>query len=107
MASDEFEPYVVCRVEGTRVDCALWIMPDGRKSLALFFTADKASQYQQGLKLGTDWRVVRPSQFELVKMFKASLAGGVRQAVLDPDTESANRIFDLREVLSGMGELEG
>lgn len=104
--ADRFDPYVVCRVVGTRVDCALWILPDGRKSLALFMTDERATQYRDSLKLGDEWRVIRPSQAELMKLLLASYQGGVRQAVLDPDVESASHLFDLREVLVDMGALD-
>jgi hypothetical protein len=105
-AADQFDPYVVCRVVGARVDCALWILPDGRQSLALFLTELRAAQYRDALKLGDDWRVVRPTQSELVKLLSASYGSGVRQAVLDPDVESAGRLFDLRQVLHEMGALD-
>lgn len=103
-ADDQFDPYVVCRVVGARVDCTLWILPDGRKSLALFMTAEQATAYRDSLKLGNEWRVVQPTPAELRKVLKASYEGGVEQAVLDPSVDSANRLFELKQVLQAMGE---
>ncbi len=104
--ADEFHPYVLCRFGQSTLECALWIMPDSKKSLALFLTAEQAEAYRQSLTLGEDWRVVQPSERELIQVLKASFGSGIRQAVLDPNIESADRLFDLQHVLQEMGVLD-
>jgi len=105
MATDEFEPYVLCRTESTRLSCALWTLPDGKQSLALFLTQDAALTYRNGLGFGAEWNVVHPSQRELLEILRASYQSGIRHAVLDPDPQSASRLFDLEHVLREMGAL--
>lgn len=103
MADDEFEPFVLFRVQGEQFECALWKLPDGAQAIALFMNEPAAMAYRNGLKYGDDWQVSQPSPRELVQVFKASVRGGIKHAVLDPDPQSANRLFDLEHVLRAMG----
>jgi hypothetical protein len=102
---DQFEPYVLCRVAGHRLECALWTMPDGKPALALFLTSATALAYRDAMRLDEQWKVVRPARRDLVQILKSSHASGVANAVLDPDLESARYVFVLKHVLQQLGEL--
>ena len=57
---DELDPYLVYRVEGAQVECAVWQLKDGPTALALFLSSESATAYQLALGLGTEWKVFRP-----------------------------------------------
>lgn len=104
--NDEFEPYVLCRVEGGQLECALWSMPEGKSALALFRSDENAMTYRHALNLPDLWKVYRPSKVDLVQILKAGHESGVKHAVLDPDLESAKYVFVLKDVLVELGALE-
>ena len=105
--NDEFEPYVLYRVEGAQFECALWRMPNGQSALALFLTSDSAVSYREALRLGNDWKVFRPGKVDLVQILKTGYHNGIASAVLDPDLEAAKYVFALEHVLNELGALPG
>ncbi len=96
--TDEIEPYIVYRLEGAHLQCALWQLQQGDKALALFLSGDSALAYTAAAEL-VGWQVLRPSRPALLELFQAHDQAGIRYAVLDPDGEKAKRIFDLRAIL--------
>jgi hypothetical protein len=102
--SDEIQPYVVYRIDGDQMECALWQLKDGPKALALFLSGDAATSYRESANLGAEWKIFCPAKDALLQMLKSSYEAGIGCAVLDPDREKAKRIFNIREILSGVGE---
>jgi hypothetical protein len=102
--SEEIQPYIVYRIDGNQVECALWQLKEGQKALAFFLSGDSAISYRDSTSLGTDWRVLCPARENLVQLLKAYYQAGIEYAVLDPDLENAKRIFNIREILSTVEE---
>jgi hypothetical protein len=101
--SEEIEPYVVYRIDGDQMECALWQLKDGQKALALFLSGDTATSYRKSLHSGPEWMIFRPAKDALLQLLKACNQGGIDYAVLDPDLEKAKRIFDIQEILREVG----
>jgi len=102
--NDDILPYVVYRIAGEQIECALWQFKDGPRALALFFSGDAATAYQAAANLGTEWKIFCPVREDLLQILKASYAAGIGFAVLDPDQDKAKRIFDIRTILTTVGE---
>ena len=102
--SEEIQPYVVYRIDGDQVECALWQLKEGQKALAFFLSGDSAVSYRDSTSHGTDWKVLCPATENLVKLLKAYYQAGIEYAVLEPDLEKAKRIFNIRELLSAVAE---
>ncbi len=79
--------------------CAIWQLDEGPSALALFHTADSAVAYRQAAAIGAEWSVFQPVRNDLVAILKACHEGGILYAVLDPDGQSAKRIFPIADVL--------
>jgi hypothetical protein len=100
--SDEIEPYVVYRIDGEQMECALWQFKDGQKALALFLSGDAATSFKESAILGDEWKILRPAKAALLEMLKACYEDGIGYAVLDPDLEKAKRIFNIQEILNAI-----
>ena len=98
--SDEIDPFVVYRVAGRQMECALWTLDGGDRALALFLTADGAAGYLATAQLTEQWKVFRPSKHDLLQILRHCCEAGIRRAVLDPGADSAQRLFDLEHVLA-------
>ena len=103
--SDEIQPYVVYRIDGEQMECALWQFKDGQKDLALFLCGDAATSYRASANHGADWKIFCPTKEALLQMLKECHEAGIGYAVLDPDLEKAKRIFNIHEILDAAGEL--
>ena len=101
--NDEIQPYVVYRIEGEQMECALWQFKDGQKALALFLSGDAATTYRASANLGDEWKIFCPGKEALLQILKACHEGNVDYAVLDPDLEKAKRIFNIRDILNAVG----
>lgn len=101
--SDEIEPYVIYRIDGDQMVCALWQIEDGRKALALFLSGDAATSYLESACLGAQWKIFRPSKKVLLQLLNGGYQSGIGHAVLDPGLETAKRIFSIQEILHGIG----
>jgi len=95
----ELEPYLVMRRVGAKVECAIWKLASGEAAVALFSTEGRALAYPEAAQLSADWQVRQPDRATLVQIFHALSAEGIGFAVLDPDREQAQRLFDLQAVL--------
>lgn len=100
MSDDEIDPYVIYRVNGDRLECALWNLDGGGKALALFLTPESATAYLASAALDNAWKTFRPTKPDLWQIFDHSVRAGIRYAVLDPDNVQARRLFDLALVMS-------
>ena len=101
--SDEIEPYVVYRIDGDQLVCALWRIEDGREAIALFLSGDAATSYMESARLGAQWKIFRPAKKVLLQLMNGGYQSGIGHAVLDPGLETAKRIFSIREILHGAG----
>jgi hypothetical protein len=97
--ADEINPFLLYRLAGGQVECALWQIQEGGRALALFLTAESAARYHTASGLSAEWKVARPGRAGLLELARTAVAAGVRHAVLDPDHEKARRLFDLSEIL--------
>jgi len=100
--SDEIQPYVVYRIEGDQMECALWQFKDGQKALALFLSGDAATTYRASANLGDEWKIFCPAKDALLQLLKSCFEAGIGYAVLDPDLDKAKRIFNIREILTAV-----
>ncbi len=101
--SDEIEPYVIYRIDGEQMVCALWRIEDGREAIALFLSGDAATSYMESARLGAQWKIFRPAKRVLLRLLNGSYQSGIGHAVLDPGPESASRVFSIPEILRGAG----
>ncbi len=97
--NDEIEPYIVYRIDGEQMECALWQFKDGPKALALFLSGDAASTYTASAKSGPGWKMFCPAKETLLQLLKGCRDAGIEYAVLDPDNEKAKRIFRIHDIL--------
>jgi hypothetical protein len=102
--TDEIDPYLIYRVVGAEVECAIWQLKEGPTALALFLSGDSATAYQQAAGLGAEWKVFRPARGALLQLVGAAVQSGILYAVLDPDREKAKRVFDLQAILGTVKE---
>jgi len=102
--SDEIQPFVVYRIDGDQMECALWQFKDGQKALALFLSGDAATSYGASAHLGAEWKIFCPAKEVLLQMLKGCHEAGIGYAVLDPDLEKAKRIFNIDEILNAVEE---
>lgn len=96
--ADEIEPFVAYRLEGEKMDFAVWPMPDGAPALALFMTAELARAFLGGSTTG-DWRIVRPTKADLMKILEECWEAGTLKAVLDTGEQDKQMLFDIFDVL--------
>lgn len=98
--SDEIQPYVVYRIDGDQMACALWQLKDGPKAIALFLSGDSATSYIESTNRGTEWKIFCPAKEALGQLLKAAFyQAGIGYAVLEPDLEKAKRIFKIHDML--------
>lgn len=97
---DEILPYLVYRIAGDQMECALWTLDEGHKSLALFLSEQSATTYVDATSLGPEWKIYQPIRGDLLRILKHSCDSGILFAVLDPDRQTAKRLFDLRQILN-------
>jgi hypothetical protein len=105
--ADEVEPYVAYQVDGDKMDFALWPLAEGGRALALFLTAEAARAYLDGAQLAGDWRIVRPTKPDLLKILEECWEAGVLKAVLDTAQEGRQILFDIFEVLQASKQTGG
>ena len=102
--SDEIQPFVVYRIDGDQMECALWQFKDGQKALAIFLSGDAAVSYQAAANLGAEWKIFCPAKEALRQLLLGCREAGIGFAVLDPDLEKAKRIFNIHDILHAAGE---
>jgi hypothetical protein len=101
---EEIQPYVVYRIDGGQMECALWQFKQGPKALSLFLSGDSATSYRESANLGAEWKIFCPAKETLLQLLKSCNEAGIGYAVLDPDQEQAKRIFNIQEILNAVGE---
>lgn len=97
--ADEIYPFVIYRVDGQKVEFAMWRLAEGHDALALFLTDDNATTYQSAAKLEGEWKVYQPDRKALKEVLTECHTAGVRFAVLDPTGTEARTVFDLEQVI--------
>ena len=96
---DEVEPLVAYRLEGDKMDFAVWPLPDGAPALALFMTAEVAQAFLGGPTTSGGWRIVRPTKADLMKILEECWEAGTLKAVLDTGQQDKQVLFDIFDVL--------
>ena len=96
---EEIEPYLMFCLDGNQVECAVWVLKDGGKALALFLSGDAATSYRDAASLGPEWKIHRPAKNNLLQILRECQRAGILYAVLDPDLEKAKRMWNIQEVL--------
>lgn len=104
VVNDEVQPFVVYRIDGEQMECALWQFKDGPQALALFLSGDAATTYRSSANLGAEWKVFSPGRDVLLELLRGCNEAGIAYAVLDPDLTQAKRIFSIPQVLKTIGE---
>ncbi|WP_020468652.1 hypothetical protein [Zavarzinella formosa] len=97
--NDEIQPFVVYRIDGDQLECALWQLKDGQKAIALFLSADSATTYRTVASLGPEWKVFSPAREPLLELLRCAYQLGIKLAALEPDLQQAKRLFDIGEIL--------
>jgi hypothetical protein len=100
---EEIQPYILYRLDGGQLECALWRIKDGPKALALFLSEETAATYRTTGQLGDDWQIFRPARPALLELLKACAGAEVGYAVVDPTPEKAKRVFNIQEILAAVG----
>lgn len=106
-SNDEVEPYVAYRLDGEKMDFALWPLADGTRALALFVSAELAQQHLQGDVHADAWRIVRPAKNDLLKVLEECWEAGILHAVLETGQADQHLIFDILEVLQAERRANG
>lgn len=96
--ADEVEPFVAYRIEGDKMDFALRPLAEGGKALALFLTAEAATAFFEAAQLTDDWRIVRPTKRDLLRILEECWEAGTLHAVLEAQ-DGKQILFDIFEVL--------
>lgn len=102
--NDEIEPFVAYRVIGDKMEFALWPLADGAAALALFASAEAARTYLDGARFGPEWRVVRPTKPDLLRVLEECFEAGTLRAVLDTGQPDRQIVFELFDVLRAARE---
>lgn len=97
--TDEVEPFVAYRLDGDKMHFALWPLPEGGNALALFLTAETARGFLDSTQLSGDWRIVRPTKPDLLRILEECWEAGTLKAVLDTAQDGKQMLFDIFEVL--------
>lgn len=101
MLEHEIEPWIVSINES---QLALWQLSDPpAAALAFFSDQSRAEKYARGLE-ATHCQVLQPTRRELLGLMIQCYQQQILYAVLDPDSQSARRIFKLRDVLKAARE---
>ncbi|HQU43948.1 MAG TPA: hypothetical protein PK867_14110 [Pirellulales bacterium] len=101
---DEVEPFVAYRVDGDKMDFALWPVPNDERALALFISAEAARAFLDGVRTADEWRIVRPTKGDLMKILEECWEAGTLHAVLDTGQEGKQVLFDIFDVLQANRE---
>ena len=64
--SEELSPYLVYRLCGEQMECAVWTLNEGHKALALFLSQENAEAFVKATDLGSDWKVLCPARADLL-----------------------------------------
>lgn len=78
---------------------ALWRLADGPLALAIFSDRHSAVAYADAVSTQSGWQPQSPGPQETIRLLAACVRGGVRLAALNPSSGSAQRLFDLTEIL--------
>lgn len=101
MLDNEIQPWIVLIEDETgALAPAIWRLSESeRPALALFLTQEAAEQYAH--KNGdSSWSVKHPGQKSLIGVMLTCFQNEVQLAVLNPDGNKAQLIFNLRDILS-------
>tara|TARA_B100000949_G_C13893408_1_gene289673 strand:- start:28 stop:348 length:321 start_codon:yes stop_codon:yes gene_type:complete len=98
----DIEPFVIYRIDGGQMECALWKLQTGQDALALFLSGDSATTYMEPSNPDSEWKIFQPPKEVLSNILRVCYESGIIYAVLDPDTQQARRIFSIKEILDAV-----
>jgi hypothetical protein len=99
MNDNELQPWVVAVGDAEERSLAMWRLSETEQpALALFSSAGLAEAYA-AKHVASCWQVAQPARSALLGVMIECYRQGVRLAVLNPAETSAQRIFNLRDVL--------
>ena len=99
MNDSELEPWIVILGDAAEHSLAMWRLSGAEQpALALFSSAAHAQRYAQA-NANPPWSVQQPARAALVGIMIECYRQQIELAVLDPDQETARRVFKLRDVL--------
>lgn len=78
---------------------ALWRLAEGPPALAIFSDCPPAVAYADAVSMQSGWQPQTPDPQQTVRLLAACVRGGVRLAALNPSSGSAQRLFDLTQIL--------
>lgn len=99
MNDNELQPWVVVLEDAQERSLAMWRLSDTQQpALALFSSAALAESYA-AKHVDSNWQVTQPARTALLGLMIECYRQDIQLAVLNPAETSAQRIFNLREVL--------
>ena len=99
MNDNELQPWLIVLEEAGERSLAMWRLSEtDQPALALFSTAAHAEKYAEA-HIEQAWQATQPSRTALLSIMIDCYRQQVALAVLNPTTASAQRIFNLRDVL--------
>lgn len=99
MNENELQPWLIVQGQGDARSLAMWRLSDlDQPALALFSDAARAERYATA-HIAIHWEVSQPARAALLHIMIECFQQQIKLAVLDPDQETARRVFNLRDVL--------
>lgn len=99
MNENELQPWIVVQGDADTRTLAMWRLSElGQPALALFSDAPHAEHYATA-HISDHWEVSQPARAVLLRIMIECFQQQIELAVLDPDQDTARRIFKLRDVL--------
>lgn len=99
MNENELQPWVIVLGQADQQSLAMWRLSEtDQPALALFSAAAHAEKYATD-HIEQSWQVTQPARTTLLSIMIECYRQQVELAVLNPTEASAQRIFNLRDVL--------
>ena len=102
--ASEVQPWLIVQGEGEAASVAQWRLETAdQPALALFTEEGLAANYAESFCTGPA-RLVQPSSTELTRVLLDCYQQGATHAALNPNGQTAQRLFVLRDVLQSARE---
>jgi hypothetical protein len=99
MNDSELEPWVVVLGDAEDHALAMWRVSETQQPALALFSSQVHAQRYAAANASPPWSAEQPARATLIGIMIACYRQGIELAVLDPDRETARRIFQLRDVL--------
>lgn len=94
----ELEPWIVAD-DSAGTLCMWRIEKLEADAIALFSSPDRAREYTDSLPNPSSHKIRQLPQVELLKLLLQSYQSEIRHAVLDPNSETARQLFQIKDLL--------